>query len=209
MPDWCSSSADSILDELLGWLHKTALALWEQNQPAWVQRNHFVNQLHAIIGRRKRQISRERAENLIPVTDDSVGHEMGRPFVKQLYLVTDADAIVETSIREYIRCNIEKIRLSTEGNITDEDWEAFQKALQSRWEKISARVIRMKRGTMEEDVGFEIFTETTEGYREKLAGMDTEQVYLTSGTYHRLADLLSVGWHPRYSELMKQMQGKL
>jgi hypothetical protein len=84
LPEWCFSTADSILDELRGWLHKTVLALWEQGQPAWVQRNHFVNQLHAIIDRRKRQICRERAENLIPVTNDIVGQEKGRPFVKQL-----------------------------------------------------------------------------------------------------------------------------
>lgn len=204
LPDWCSSAADSILDELRGWLHKVVLATWEQSQPAWVQRNHFVNQLYAIIERRKRQMCRERAETLIPVTNDIVGQEKGRPFVKQLYLVTDDDALVEISIRDYIRCNIEKIRLSREGNVTDEDWTAFQQALQTRWGKIRARVIRMKAGALEHDVGFEIFTETTEGYREKLAGTDTEQVYLTSGTYHRLADLLSVGWHPRYLDLIKE-----
>jgi hypothetical protein len=205
LPDWCSSTADSILDELRGWLHKVVLALWEENRPGWVQRNHFVNELHAIIDRRKRQICRERAENLIPVTDDIVGQEKGRPFVKQLYLVTDDDAIVETSIRDYIRCSIEKIRLSSEGNVTDADWEAFQQALQSRWERIRSRVIRMRGGIADQDVGYEIFTETTEDHREKLAGTDTEQVYLTSGTYHRLADLLSVGWHPRYEDLMKEL----
>jgi hypothetical protein len=209
LPEWCSSTADSILDELRGWLHKNVLALWEQNEPAWVQRNHFVNQLHAIIDRRKRQICRERAENLIPVTDDIVGQEKGRPFVKQLYLVTEDDALVETSIRDYIRCNIEKMRLSREGNITDADWEAFQQALQSRWARIRARVIRMRSGTAEKDVGFEIFHETTEDHREKLAGTDTEQVYLTSGTYHRLADLLCVGWHPRYEDLMKGLMKEL
>lgn len=204
LPDWCSCTADSILDELRGWLHKVVLATWEQSQPAWVERNHFINQLYAIIDRRKRQMQRERAENLIPVADDIVGQEKGRPFVKQLYLVTDDDAVVETSIRDYIRCNIEKIRLSREGNVTDADWAAFQQALQTRWGKISARVIRMRAGALEQDVGFEIFTETTEDYREKLAGTDTEQVYLTSGTYHRLADLLSIGWHPRFLNLMKE-----
>mgnify|MGYP001578657701 CR=1 FL=1 len=43
------------------------------------------------------------------------------------------------------------------------------------------------------------------GYREKLAGSDTEQVYLTSGTYHRLADMIRVGWHPRFRELMSKL----
>ena len=121
--------------------------------------------------------------------------------------MTEDDALVETSIRDYIRCNIEKMRLSKEGNITDADWEVFQQALQSRWARIRSRVIRMRIGIPEKDVGFEILTEATEDHREKLAGTDTEQVYLTSGTYHRLADLLCVGWHPRFEDLMKELLG--
>ena len=65
----------------------------------------------------------------------------------------------------------------------------------------------MKGGAEESDIGFEIFTETTENHKERLAGTETEQVYLTSGTYHRLADLLSVGWHPRYEALMRELLG--
>jgi ABC-3C protein len=60
----------------------------------------------------------------------------------------------------------------------------------------------MKKAAPEEDIGFEIFTDTTEDYRERLAGSDTEQVYLTSGTYHRLADMIRIGWHPRFKQLM-------
>ena len=207
LPEWCLTIADSIVDELLGWLHKTALAKWQQKQPAWIKRDHFVNQLHAVIGLRKRQIARERAEHLIPVTEDTLGQEKGSLFVKQLYLVTDDDSVVDNAIREFIRCNIEKSRLSTEGNITDDDWKAFEVALQSRWDKIRARVIRMKKAEPEENIGFEIFTDTTEEYREKLAGSDTEQVYLTSGTYHRLADMIRIGWHPRFNELMNKLIG--
>lgn len=205
LPKWCLAGADSIADELLGWLHRTALVAWQLKQPAWIQRDHFVNQLHAVIDRRKRQIARERAEHLIPVTEDKVGQEKGSPFVKQLYLVTDDDDIVDSAIREFIRCNIEKSRLSVEGNVTDDDWTAFETALLSRWDKIRARVIRMKQATPEEDIGFEIFTDTTEEHREKLAGSDTEQVYLTSGTYHRLADMVRIGWHPRFEELMREL----
>ncbi|MGI9067227.1 MAG: ABC-three component system protein [Pyrinomonadaceae bacterium] len=209
LPAWYSAEADSIVDELLGWLHTTALASWQKNLPAWIQRDHFVNQLHAIINRRKREIARERAEHLIPVTDDKIGQNRGSPFVKQLHLVTDDDSIVDNAIREFIRCNIEKSRLSEEGNVTDDDWRAFETTLLSRWDKIRARVIRMKPGVKEEDVGFEIFTDTTEEHREKLAGSDTEQVYLTSGTYHRLADMVRVGWHPRFEELMRELMTTL
>jgi len=206
LPEWCKVHTDSILDELLGWLHNTVLATWQQNKPAWIQRDHFVNQLHAVIERRKRQIRRERAENLIPVADDKIGKEKGSPFVKQIHLITEDDGIVDNAIREFIRCNIEKMRLSAEGNITDEDWLAFETTLQSRWERIRSRVLRMSQGKQEEDIGFEIFTDTTEEYREKLAGDDTEQVYLTAGTYHRMANMIRVGWHPRFVDLMRRLE---
>lgn len=205
LPEWCLQASDSIADELLGWLHKSALIAWQQQQPAWIQRDHFVNQLHAILSLRKRQATRERAEHLIPVPDDKVGREKGSRFVKQLHLITEDDSVVDSAIREFIRCNIEKSRLSVEGNITDDDWKAFEVALFSRWEKIRSRVLRMKNSSPEEDIGFEIFTDVTEAHREKLAGTDTEQVYLTSGTYHRLADMIRVGWHPRFEAIMQQI----
>lgn len=205
LPSWCSPNGDSIVDELLGWLHSTALATWQKNQPVWIQRDHFINQLHAIIDRRKRYIARERSEHLIEVPDAKIGENKGSRFVKQLNLVTDDDTIVDSAIRDWVRCNIEKSRLSVEGNVTDDDWTAFETSLLSRWGKIRVRVIRMKDGVGEADVGFEIFTETTEDHKERLAGSDTEQVYLTAGSYHRLADLLRVGWHPRFEELMKEV----
>ncbi len=204
LPEWCSAQSDSFVDELSGWLKRTALAAWREEKPAWIERNHFVNQLHAVIDDRKRQMKRERAENLIPVSDDKVGEQKGRPFVKQIFMVSDDEDIVDNAIREFIRCNLEKIRLSAEGNVTDNDWKAFETTLQSRWEKIFARVKRMSQAGSEEDVGFEVFTETTEGHREMLAGSITEQVYLTAGMYHRLADMIRLGWHPRFKELMAE-----
>lgn len=138
LPQWCVAHADSIANELLGWMHNIALEAWRQKQPAWIKRDHFVNQLHAIMDRRKREISRERAEHLIPVTDDKIGKERARPFVQQIHLVTDDDTLVDSAIRDFIRCNIEKSRLSSQGDVTDDDWNAFEASLFSRWKK-SAR----------------------------------------------------------------------
>lgn len=204
LPKWCFELSDSIVDELKGWLQQNTMVAWQGKKPAWIKRDDFVNQLHAVIDRRKRQIKRERAENLIPVSDDKVGEQKGRPFVKQIFMISDDEELVNNSIREFIRCNSEKMRLSAEGNVTDDDWRAFEMTLQSRWEKIRARVLRMSQATREEDVGFEIFTDTTENHREMLAGSCTEQVYLTAGTYHRLADMIRLGWHPKFKELMAE-----
>jgi hypothetical protein len=204
IPVGFTKDADSIVNELHGWLQRQVLDLWQKRQPAWIWRDSFVNQFHAVLDRRKRQQTRERSANLIPVFDEQLGREKGRDYVKQLYLVTDEDCRVEDAIREFIRCNIEKNRLSADGNITDQDWIDFEENLKSRWNKIYSRLKRLSRDESEEDIGFKVLTETTDEHRERLAGVETEQVYLTSGTYHRMADRLVVGWHPRFEELMKQ-----
>lgn len=81
--------------------------------------------------------------------------------------------------------------------------DLFLRGTGNTLEKISGRVKRMSRHNDPRDAGYEIFSEATEDYREKLAGSETDHVYLTSGTYHRLAEELTVGWHPDYPQLMK------
>lgn len=204
LPSWAVPTAESLLHELTGWVYACALTAWRENKPAWIARDHFVNQIHAALHNRNRRMVRERAENLIPVSDDAVGGEKGRQFVKQLFFVTDDSVIVDSAIRDFIRSSIEKLRLSKEGNITDDDWRAFQANLSSRWQKIRSRNIRLNDGKSPNDVGYAILMETTENHRERLAGSETDEIYLTSGTYHLLADLLEVGWHPEYSELIQK-----
>lgn len=204
IPDNYKDSADSVADELLGWIHKEALVAWQAQKPAWIARDHFVNRFHAALEQRRRRVQRERSEHLLPVPAEDVGKELGRPFVRQLHLVTEDDGVVDNSIKDFLRCNLEKLRLSREGNITDDDWLAFEAALKRRWESIQARVKRNAAQKSGEDVGWEIFSDTTEDHREKLAGQDTEQYYLTSGSYHRLADLLALGWHPDWRKLMEE-----
>ncbi len=46
--------------------------------------------------------------------------------MRQLHFISDDETVVDTAIREFIRCAIEKARLSKEGNITDDDWNAFE-----------------------------------------------------------------------------------
>jgi hypothetical protein len=206
LPDWCTTIADSVCDELAGWIQKTVLAKWQAHQPAWIQRDHFVNQMHAIIDLRKRQIRRERAEHLIPIAEDSVGHHKGSTFVKQLHLISDDDSLVDEAIRDFLRCSVEKARLSAEGNVTDDDWLTFQSALIRRWVAIRRLVARTFPNEPEEINGFKVFSDTATDHREKLAGVETDQVYLTAGSYHLLANALTVGWHPRFEELLNPKQ---
>lgn len=142
IPESYRFSAEGIANELLGWMHTEALLAWQAQKPAWISRDHFINRIHAALDQRKRAVQRERAENLLPVLDEDVGRELGRPFVRQLHLITDDGSVVDGSIKDFLRCNTEKMRLSREGNITDADWRAFESSLTRRWNSIQSRVRR-------------------------------------------------------------------
>ena len=73
----------------------------------------------------------------------------------QLFLVTDDEDEIDDSIREFLRCGLELVRLSTEGTVTDRDLRDFEAGLRERWKKIERRVRRMSTEKNERDQGYD------------------------------------------------------
>jgi len=123
-----------------------------------------------------------------------------------LSLEESNDEIIE-AIDDFIRCISERTRLSVEGMLTKQDFIAFEERLRERWRLIFNRYKRrLSSSSYNEkelsDIGYEILMETLQ-HREILAGQQTEEYYLTKGSYHKLADFLEVGWHPNFDRLLK------
>lgn len=204
---------DEVIQSLLGWLQNTAMTLWEKQQPAWITKEAFNNQMFRITQRLHDRVFRETAKDLLPVSDEDRKAHKGGIFVMQLLQIAIGENNEELigAIDDYIRCSTELTRLSKEGNITDRDIKEFKGHLVDRWKKIFAshnrQLQRMQRPISDykkvvEDIGYEIYDESTD-HREPLAGQQTEEYYLTAGYYHRLADALEVGWHPDFRDLFK------
>jgi len=202
IPDWATAYREMIVYTLHGWLHQQVMDRWEAHTPAWITRDSFVNQFHAILSDYRRQTCRERMEHLIPLLPEQITKQKGATFVRQVYLVSDDDELAKETIGDYLRSSIEKIRLSKEGNITDEDWLGFETSLTRHWKTISRRVRATQSNLSDEEQGFCILDQTTD-YKENLAGEPTDQPYLTRGALHRLADAQTIGWHPKYKDLLK------
>lgn len=202
IPSWALPYKQEIVHELLGWTHRQILDLWQNHEPGWIHRDNFVNQFHAIIERIQRNMRRERIARLIPLQPDKINSQQGARYVQQIYLVSDDDDLVDDAIKDYLRSNIEKIRISREGDVTDEDWIDFEDHLKERWQTIRRRVLRMEQTRSEQEQGFMIFDSTTD-HKEDLAGIPTSEAYLTKGAFHRLADTLTIGWHPDYKNRLK------
>ncbi len=202
IPRWAMNHKEEIGNALLGWLHKQVMNAWFKKNLAWISREDFITQFDAILHLLNRQTRREKMEHLIQLSSEQISQQKGSTFVKQIYLVADDDELAEESIGDYLRSNHEKMRLSQEGDITDADWIDFESRLRRHWKTISRRVISTQKEISEKEQGFYILDETTD-YKEDLAGVPTEQPYLTKGAFHRLADAQTIGWHPKYKDLLK------
>lgn len=204
IPTALESQRTSIFQHLCGWISDVAFQAWAERKPCLIEKQAFINQLDAILNQLKREKRRERPERLLPVSDDDIARQQDAVFVRQVGLVTDDASCKTDAICDYLRCITEKIRLSGEGEISNEEWIDFGNRLQRRWNSIWRRNNTLSDET-EKEIGFRTMNDVlSPDHHPILAGEPTEQVYLANGTYHRLSDEKTIGWHPRYRELLDE-----
>ncbi|MFF2912787.1 ABC-three component system protein [Paenibacillus sp. NPDC057934] len=203
---------DEVYNGLLGWIHSCALNAWRNRKPAWLQRELFTLYYHRLLTKYKIRPFIETAKSLMPVSDGERNHYMNELFVRQLYLLSfeQSDDLLIDAIDDYLCNATERTRFSVAGNLTKEDLELFDEALSERWQLIHSvkkQTFKIKKRTSDdvqtlgELIGLEVLSETLD-HNESLAGVATEQSYLTRGSYHHLANQMLVGWHPEYAQLL-------
>lgn len=197
---------DAIIDELSGWHQRQVQELIRAGKPAWITRDAFLRQYRAVQERLGRQRRRERSEALIPLSDGEKNATRSFTFVRQLELIDADDEEQLDAIADFLRSNIERARLTTQGDVTYADWESFDTNIGKFWKNNQRQVLKFANPAIpktEAQLGHTIYLNCLD-YRESLAGEPTQEYYLTRGTLHRQADTEQIGWHPRYSELLKR-----
>lgn len=129
---------------------------------------------------------------------------MDEMYVRQICLVYPEGEIddkeLTDAVQDYLKCIQERIRLLKIGDVTSTHWDSFDDNLVHSWKQIYRGRVREMSTHPKPDIGHRIMTDTLQ-VTEKLSDCDVER-YLICGTYHRLANNLTVGWHPDYeSEL--------
>lgn len=202
IPGKHEKNRDIIYKELLGWVQKYAFSAWNSRKPCIIEYNQFLDEMYSIMERLERETKRELPEHKITLLDEDKANVRNNTFVRQVRLVSDDVDLINESIEDYLRCMKEKMRLSEEGEITDEDWVSFDDELKKRWRDISRR---NKNNPLASDrkTGERIMNETlSTEYRAILAGVETMYSYMPRGSYHRLSDTKDIGWHPNYKSLL-------
>lgn len=201
-------TAQQTVQSLYGWLKDAVVASWESKTAAWIVRENFERQYHQILRSLNQQKFRERAESMVPIESHNEEAAKAKTFVQQLGLIFDDsnNQVVISAVKDYLRAVSERTRLYEEGDITREQLNAFDESLQGRWRNIFDGHLMLSQPKDDETkvrVGRQVYFETIK-FQGSLAGYLTEQPYLTSGSYHKLADAVSVGWHPDHEQLKRK-----
>ncbi len=197
---------DVVIDALIGWIHGTVLELWRAGRPAWISKRAFATQLHRILRRLERYKTIGVPAHFINVPANQRRAELNQMYVHQLRIIDAAEHEVLNAIDDFYRCNFERLRLAQAGELTSDDWLDFEHRLKRHWELISGRESRVVPKRKPENEGYAVFAAAV-SHETRLAD-ETPQPYLTSGSFHRLANSLSIGWHPDYANRCGASNGR-
>ncbi len=187
-----------ILDFLLGWMTRVLKEAWDMGQPGLISRLACIRQCREIEASLARQRFLPRAARDVLIAVNERNRALARPFAEHLRRIEADDDDLLQAVEHFVQFNIEKHRLSADGDVADREWQDRGDRLITRWRNIVKNTRRVHRDLRPVEVGQRIMSEATYFHCEPLGGQSCSEIYMTSGHYHRLADDDEVWWHPTY-----------
>ncbi|WP_422384569.1 ABC-three component system protein [Roseibium album] len=189
---------EAVLTELMGWMVETLKAAWDAGAPGIITKEACLRQIDAIERRMVRRRLLPRPSSEVLVGESQVQHARGRKFVEHLSLIEVGDDEILQAIEHFVQFNAERHRLANEGEIPIQEWTDRGSRLKQRWQNVTRQVRLNHSDKSRVQLGKHVFAETTYHHREALAGLPCDELYMTSGHYHRLADDNLVWWDPEF-----------
>lgn len=186
------------LDALLGWLTNTLLECWRSGRPGMISRAACIAQRREIEDALARRRLLPKPARDVPIAHHDRARAATRPFVHHLTSISADEDDVLQAIDHFIQFNIEKNRLANDGEIADGEWGHRGERLRQRWANIRRQAKRDFEGHPPEHIGIKILERSTYDHLEPIGNEPCNELYMTSGHYHRLADEDQIWWHPEY-----------
>ena len=188
-----------VLQSLLGWLKLVTDTKLEQNEVAVVRVVDFHAELTATVRKLDRQTVLD-SFSLAPTKSEVEQELRSRTFVRQLDLVDETDVVKLRAVRQYLKAKADRVQWAVRSLVHRSDFENLESDLGAVWSNKKAIVSIRDRARTEAEQGRLLLHECLQ-YRCRLQGMETPS-YFAAGSFHSLADEQTVGWHPRYLEML-------
>lgn len=123
-------------------------------------------------------------------------------YVKQLEIINCNRDDILSAIRDYLNSVAKRTQLAKNGYLTKNQLQDFDRNLEDHWKSKFSSLKISHRNLSSEDIGQLIYFDTTD-YDTSVGEFVLRSHFLTKGSYHALANKMTVGWHPEYSVLLK------
>lgn len=199
-------SIDIIFVYMLGWIDKKTAELAEKRKPMVIYNNEFRKELTA----KYREVNQKLSlvEIAPKPSKDMINNEMEafRVYVEQLDFV-DCDYTDKIeAVSDYLRASANRTAWAEKGDISEDVIPSFSEELVRVWKNKKKIVDIIQKEKDESERGQLLYFEC----KDKQVDMGTlvAPSFFTSGCFQALADDESIGWHPRYKEILQNRRSK-
>lgn len=195
---------DDICTAAIGWVKSRADDLIREKNVAEIKASAFHKWLRALVKRHDRDhVLRSFAGK---PSRDAVQSELNvRTYIKQLEVINlEADEKVHAA-SDFLLASADRTLWAERGAVNEASLKEFDGSLARNWSLARQANAIVHRDRDEVERGQLLYIESMRR-SERVQDMDVPP-HFVPGTFHALADHMTVGWHPRYNELL-QGQGE-
>jgi hypothetical protein len=192
-------SVDLVIQHAHGWLKERLDSLLQLRRLAAVSVDEFNEEMRKFIPRC--DFLHFVADMAGRPTVGQVEAERVRTYVRQLDLIDFQDEDTLEAINSYLRACVMRTKLSERGLVHEDSFEEYEEALLSYWRNKKRQNTLTNPAHTGAQLGQLLLSDCCL-HLQKLQGLEMPS-YFTPGSYHALADVETIGWHPDYKSLLK------
>ena len=193
-------STDVLIQHAHGWLKEQTDRKLQQRKPAVISSDDFNEEMRRFLPRCDyRHVLFTMAGR--PSPDQIEAERIRVPtYVQQLELIQLEDEGTLEAINDFLRAASARTWLSEEGIVHEESFDDFKDALISFWRN-KQRQNNLIHPNQDNTHRGQLLLSECCLHQQRLQGLEVPN-FLTSGSYHALADKPEIGWHPEFRKLL-------
>ncbi|MEI6528086.1 MAG: ABC-three component system protein [bacterium] len=196
-------SIQLVSDNICGWFQEIVSNKLKAKIPAVITFEELDHQIAVLLERLRQKELVDFAATELALENKIAPALRQRPvFIKQLDLIKLSDEMKIQAVCDYLRADYNRHRW-IESEILDETTaKDFEKRLYSFWQTEHRKTELLHLNLAEETRG-ELLLGECSSRQELIRGEPTPD-RTVAGTYHALAELMQLGWHPKWSSLLQE-----
>jgi len=198
------SRVPDITDHMCGVVKRRIDELLEAGKPAILARDDFQNWYAAYV----RKIDRD---TVLPCrakvpTEEELHGQLPKVFVQQLELIGLPFEDKLEAASDYLMAAADRTAWAVSGDVDESSFEDLDATLKRSW-KNKQRTCSIEHASKPTEIQGQALYSDCMGFTTSLQAMQPTSHFIP-GCFHRLADDMSIGWHPDYEQQLKIKKDK-